>query len=571
METTVLTPTEDTPARGIRLKNSEVESEPIEEVVEIRKRDTKPKTQATLANDLASLEVLPKVPAEVVQDPDVADRWFGLLTETQFDRLMPYCFRLFPIINRKLVDSEADKNIDVFTRDLWLLAGRSIRNHFVQKHGGGRYKVYVNDSGKKGKQTLFELYLTIPQDEAQPILNEAELELHNPKNASYIMYLQNAGRLNDKKQWIKTEKSTQHSNNNAPNNLNSTGDPAMINAMAGLFKDFLSFSKSNEKTSKLGDDGLVSLFLEKMKQDSPNASLAILPQMMTMFKEMMAASNKSDPNAFSIKDFLIMQENNHKAQMEMMNKMFESKTEVKEPESDLDKLVKWKTLMPEMFGGKRQVTEEKEPETWAGVFKGALSEIGLPLLGIASQLLQMKGANPIIPVTPGQARDMVQPQAMITQPGTSRPIGENLTNPPQSNVVPINANANANAPVQRTLEDLKNEPNFSPMIFEVMTKYGMFFVNALKADNPGEIAGEQVAGMTQMLGANIYQMIKGQGEEKIVGTMKLIPEFWNMTGAVYGEEHIKDFVNRFCNFEKYLDENDDEGNEGVDIGEGRKE
>lgn len=501
---------------------------------------------------------LPKIPGKRVQGEDLTN-WFNLLTPNTWKRITAYIYRAFPIINRKFVDPEANNYIDIMSEDTWELTGKNLVDYLRRNHGGGKYKIMINDTDTDGKNSklIFEGYCGIPLDEAMPNLNLMEVDLQDPKNMSYVVLLQKDGILDEKKRIIGSVNKTV-GNTNTPN-AGATGET--IGAMTHMMERFAAlFSKLNEpQKQELAKGGLNELFLEKMKQESPSTMMNIMTPVITMLTTMV---NKPQDNHTD--RIMEMQSANHKMQMEnqmqMMKMMMES-NKGKESGSDdwLDKVLKLKTVFPGMFGGRNQPEGEPFPKTTTEVIADVIKELGLPLLGFGSQLLQMtKGVKPIVPVTTGQAQEMVT-TVVDTSKGHNLLEEARLAEASRPKIVQMpsgneaNPNSNPNDPA--------SDPNMSVIAMAMLQQYGGLLLNALKSGTAGEIAGEQLKNMSFMFGQDIHQLLKSQGKDKILYTMKHT-EFWNLSGKVYGEEHIEEFVDRFLNFENFLDDGGQDGDDG---------
>lgn len=502
---------------------------------------------------------IPTKPGDKVNDEQL-QRWLDLLTPQMWDKLMIYVNRIYPRINRKMSDPDQYKYIDVITKEALETSGGTVRKHLVQNHGGGKYGLYINDTSRTGmgRQCVFEAFCTIPFDECEPKLNLEEVELHNKENAGYVSYLQNKGILDAQKRIIKPN--TGIGNNGIPT-PGSNSDSGTIGAIGQLFTQFANTYKQLNPAQKedLGTKGINELFLERLKQEDPNKQLTALTAMMGMLKDMIPKADTS--NSLSMKDVMTMMNDSHTKQIEMFKMLLEQKNSASEDSSDLDKLIKWKTALPELFGKGRGHDAEKST---AEIVVDAVKEVGLPILGIVSQIIQNKtGAVPIIAVNAQQAQEQVrQAQGGNRQPNQPQPYQHQYTqHVPQQ---PQQVAAPSNVTTMPSPNDATNatdaiEPDKGMILLQTyLVNYGMMIVNALKNGQTGVDVGQYIKGMAPMVGEDVYEVIKAQGKEKLMLAMKSIPEFWAQTGGLYGEKRIDEFVDEFMEFEEILAEEERE-------------
>lgn len=509
---------------------------------------------------------LPKVPGRKIGDEDLT-QWFNLLTPVMWNRLMIYVYRTFPVINRKLVDPDAFKYIDVLTREPFEMSGRSIREYLKNNHGGGYYSVTVNDVDSSANKTIIEASCKIPLDEAKPRLNYREVDFNESRNGSYIVMLQQDGIIDERKQIIanKVQNPTQQNQQGQGGSNQAetlTGITAMVERLAMLF------GKLNEPQRKeLEKGGINELFLEKLKQESPSTVMGIITPILTMLTQLVSKPPDTS-NQISVKDLLLMMEANNQKNMDMMMLLMK-KNENPPPQQEdwLDKIIKVKTVFPNMFGGGGGDSEPVHRSTAEIVMEGA-KEFALPLLGVASQFMQMsKGVKPIVPVTEEQAREMANISHIQTPTG-----GHNLLEQARRQESLRPKVVTMEPPTQQTSNDNPNvgsgdSPNpssdptnntlFSPIVANFIQGYGSMFVNALKSGTSGEVAGDQIKSNSFLFGQDVHAILKAQGIDSILYTMKVITPFWDMTGKMYGEVMIEEFLDRFLNFESFLGDDGD--------------
>jgi len=86
-----------------------------------------------------------------------------------------------------------------------------------------------------------------------------------------------------------------------------------------------------------------------------------------------------------------------------------------------------------------------------------------------------------------------------------------------------------------------------------LIQYGGMLATAItQPETDGVTLAENLVAMSAMLGFNAYETLRSEGPEQILLAMKSIPDFWNMTGAKLGEQHIKVMIDEFLNYEEIL-------------------
>jgi len=132
------------------------------------------------ALEIKEKRALPTPPGKLVGFKDLQD-WLKLLTtEEQQQRITIWIYRREPIINRQLVDPQADNNIDVIFNTF----ERLTEDYMRENHGGGNYKFTVKDADKPKTQLggFFEAVLNIPMIDCPPKLDLREVEWDNNHN-----------------------------------------------------------------------------------------------------------------------------------------------------------------------------------------------------------------------------------------------------------------------------------------------------------------------------------------------------------------------------------------------------
>lgn len=131
------------------------------------------------------------------------------------DQVLFYLYRVWPVIDRKLVDEDAKTHIDKFSHAIdarWLL----------EKWGSGDYSIYFSDAGRpRGSNKVAWTTLALRDDQHPPVLDQAELAVGDPKNKSYIEGLKARGK------WREEEEGDDMGNNAAVTELTALATEAL--------------------------------------------------------------------------------------------------------------------------------------------------------------------------------------------------------------------------------------------------------------------------------------------------------------------------------------------------------
>lgn len=486
--------------------------------------------------------------------------WLKLLDDDMWSHLSVYLYRQWPMIVRQMSDPDNPKYIDIITK---MQVEDGLTEHIQNTHGGGKYKIWVVDldqKSAKGKYStsIMEPTFKIDWNLYEPKLNLKEVDISNKNNVGFITQMVNKGVMDAKGNILQ------------PTQQIGNGSGADIAAeMNKTFKEFFGMYTTMDKDKqttintmlkesigKKGDDtGVTQLLLEKMKQDDPNKTTATMVSLINAMKEMQPKQDNSMINLLitQMNQSAMQMQQSFERQMKMMETMFTQQNSAKEEKSDdfIDKLIKYKTAMPELFGN-----GGREPKKELGelILEGA-REFALPAIGLVSQFLQMnKGVAPIVPVTEQQARDVAAQAGMGAQPS---PQAQHQ----QQRVIEMPSQPNQpNQPQTNAVKDSSGKPILDPNNLtpcqRLLIQYGGMLITAIKAGRNGAEIADSLEGAKPLLG-DVYGMLKAQGGEKILEAMESIPEFWNQTGVVYGKEHMEQLV---ADFLIEPEEDEDEGN-----------
>lgn len=519
------------------------------------------------AQELSERRKLPKSPG-LRASIDELEEWLRLLTPEMWEAVKGYVYRLHPVIIRKLANPDAFKYIDKVDQDLIKTPG-GIREYIKHHHGGGKYDIYITelDTDKKICQTN----LTIQFDEIMPILDYREIDVNSDKNLGYINILRARGILDGKGQPQVTQPQVIHDNSSA----------AMADLSKTMMTMFMQLSKEQQANiaKMLGDSAnkgtdVTALFLEKLKQENPNNQLTLVTTLINAMKEMMPKQDNGSSQSHTYDKLLEIQSKAHSESMALMTKLLELNMTAKQtaPPADdsfLDKLLKYKEILPGLFGngqGTKQLAE---------IIVDGVKDIGLPVLGLASQLIQLRtGAKPIVPVTAGQAEELVQgidgnggyqsmaggqvisrlpPARGNAPPNTTAPNVVQM--PQQQSVSQQTAQPTSQQPTPQSGQ--ANQPELS-LCQKLIMQYGNLLITPIVSGMSGAEIGFKLKEFGPLVGMDVYGMLKGAGKDEILSAMESIPAFWDKTGKVLGKEQIEGIVDDFLDYENILAQQEEE-------------
>jgi hypothetical protein len=531
------------------------------------------------AEEIREIRKLPKPPGKTISLEEGLE-WFKLITkQEQWNHISIYLYRVFPVIIRQFADPEAQNYIDVPHEEAFLGADGFL-GYMKRTHGGGRYKLMATDlddkvarpigaKGGAGSKPITEIKFEIPiTDEMMPIVNYKELDTNDRKNYGYIQMLRNKGIINEKGERM-AEIQVNSNAADVAGVMASQSDKAiqavrdMSKENQALVREVLTAGKKDS-----GDKGVVELLLEKLKQDDPNKQITTMVALITALKDKPAPVEKHDSTTEIMKMIIQMQQDNsskamenQKFQMEMMMKITEAISKKPEADSILDKIIAYREILPGLFGS----NNPSEPKTTTEVIVEKLSDIALPAIGLFSQMIQARtGATPIIPTNGQQAQETVR---MMTGP---RAVGPQLVQPsatpqvitqgPVSNPNENTSNSNNPQPNSSTSTTVPVQQQEVDIITRLLTTYGGLLITSIKSGATGEDLATQCITLQPMLGMDVYTMLCSKGKDELLNRMKSIPQFWNQTGLIFGDEHMNTLVEDFINGpDDGTDDNEDDG------------
>ena len=500
------------------------------------------------AQEMKERMTLPEVPSKELNDRQWED-YAKLLTPEMWTQVTSmYLYRIIPKIIIQLVEpTNKYKNIDKLNRIV------NVREHIAKLHGGGYYRIDVNKSKKGGEVSLCQVFVDIPITEVEPILDYRMLDLNHPDNRGYIISLKARGILDDRGNPMATQQTP-------PQQAAITGQD-----MVGVFKDAMGmFMKMNADqqaatAAKLADAGGIggqvgAILLEQMKQNDPTKTFAAIAQMKDLFATKPVGGIETILPMFLTmsQNMMTMQENNHKAMIEVIKETKTPKGE--DPLNGLEKAFSVFSMIDEMRGG-------GGPKSGWEVAIDAAKEIGVPLIQAVTQIyaIARSGQAP----APGQPAQPGQPTPPTTKPAipggrpktnmdialenAKRAAGEKPAQAPPDAATQPPPNGVAALPLQPEVIAPEVDPQVA-QLQGVLGQVGGVIVEFMKQDRDGVDLAQHVVGMYTKMA---HAQVASAGEEKLFTAICTFPELWQHL-EIYGEEKVKLFVHEFVHYEHLL-------------------
>lgn len=470
------------------------------------------------AEALKSNAEIPPIPTSNPSFSEFAE-WMGLLQPNHWEKLTVYMYRTHPRILRELSEAGIPKYIDK-------ISAAFTESDIIKRHGGGKYEFRCNTT--IGKQ-LCRTTLAIDANQHEPIVNYIELDAGSSENKSFIDWLIAKGKV------------TKIEGKVVPVNPSAASETVAKQAITALERQ-LDKANSQPGNDPVSNPTVMAEVIKAISSaNDPSKTLEMVRVMMEMNRPASVAvapdngsggimaivtmlQNSQQTQMDFMKTMMQMQVDNAKANNEMMVKMLEQKTnaqqEAKEDkeESDFDKFARMLEIAKMVKGG--GASAASEPALWEKAL-AALSPIIAPAIGaLAQNGFRMPG--------------VVMPQSPPTMPTGTNPDSLALAPAPQSNPGDDMLKQNLGGAAQYILNAL------------AQNQHGAEF-----ADNLIRVAGMQV-----------YSMVANHGPEKILATMKDMPQFWQyIQGIQPSELKVKEFVEQFCKWQEWADAQDAEEGE----------
>lgn len=463
------------------------------------------------ANEIKQKRELPPKPGSKVSFQQMND-WLRLLTPEMVEgnRIVIYVYRVDPVIIRQLTDPKNPNNVDVILQVL----GGVDENYFIERHGGGQYKLVVKDvDNPKDSRGFFESSLTIPMQEYFPMLDLKEVDWNNPKNRGFRQWCLGLRKIDENNMPVIQGKDGKEANANS-------GD-SMVNAMK-LMLEFASkmSDKEQERVKKelnVPQDSLSKslgdILLEKMKQEDPNKQLTTVTTLIAAMKGMQSEKKSNDGQMFA--SMMSMMLESFKQQSMMMMEMIKQINNKPQESSKISELKDLVEVAKELGGG----SGEKKSTTEAII--DGISQVVGPALNLAAQFMSAKsGTN----VNTGFGK----PSTVTTAPTETQPTMEQ----PQPQI-------SANEAQQ------------------IIAQFGGVIMNHLQAEG-----WEFGAWLVQGFGDPVATKVTRLGVDNLLSAAKSVPEFWSQVESTYGEAHLRKWLTSFVNYREEMAKMDmEEGNE----------
>lgn len=486
------------------------------------------------AEKLMDKATLPKISNRI--DGRQWQEYSRLLTPEMWNRLALYVYRTFPVIIRQLSDPRNDNNIGIVTET------QDIENYIRELCGGGKYRIDVNDSGKK----ISEIRINLPIHECEPKLDYREIDLFAKENQAYIQSLKYRGILGEDGKPKPGGGNVQGSSSYQPASISGQDLMGMFDKMMVMMSKMGEDQKADlrARIASQGNEqgGLANQFgallLERMKQENPQQAVQGFAAVIAAMKDVMLPRVENNSGDVYLK-MLDMQQ---KHSEQMLGLLKEMKANPGKPDNMLQSVeaaIGIAERLKDLGGGGSRGTAE--------VVLDYVKEIGLPILQYGTRIFEVAKM--------GQAAG----KPMQTKPGATISGPKQLT---ASELVAQRVKeARANGKEGEKVEDKPidateiTEPSEEDMMLtQAMSQAGRFFVKFLNEDKTG---ADLALALIDLEGKAAYSRFAAFGEEKLVAAAKSIPELWEALSP-FGESNIKQFAEEFCHYEEYLEPEEEE-------------
>lgn len=488
---------------------------------------------AIAAEDLVERVKLPQRPGTSVSF-DIGCEWLNkVCNEEHRKQLDVYVYRTWPIIMRELdprnintSTGECPKHIDVVS----LAYGKMDRAYMVATHGGGKYKLLVNDisrSEKSHSYTIFTMSLDIPTDEADPKVNLKELVKEDLKNRSFVTSLINRGIMNRDGDVLTDAKKGNTEDSvlgDVVRSLMQQVQSMNERQLAGLQRsmpDDAAMQKAIDLAAKGGERSLEFMIAMAKEKKDP---LEMLVPLLTLVTN----AQKSNTDGLSTKDVLVMMQTQQAQQAEMFKLMLDlerDKREDKEEKQSISSLIKDIQAIQSLGGSISGNTP-----WWQGVAEslGPVLSQGLGLVNtiVAARAGVKPPSNPV-PQKPVATKYPLP--AKITK--EDNPAESQTEQPPEAQHV-------------MQIPEGIDQSQYQVAVLAIQ-QYGGFLLNALQKEQTGDVFASIVADLTSLAQVENIQQI---GVETLLNTMKSFPEYWQQVMAISNERAVTRFLTEFCSF-----------------------
>lgn len=437
-----------------------------------------------------------------------------LWTDEMWSHTSIYLYRSWPIINRKLSDETNPKYIDLISSPK-----EATRDYILRVHGGGKYQLWLSDSDRRG--VICTIPLSIGIDEAAPKVRYDELVVGHPDNKGFIDYEVRNGRM------------TTDGAPAMPTNSTSGSDVAtalqMTQTMLNRVLD------ANTRAQQQNPTAMDAIYAKSMEENLKMAREAYHQAL----QQVQAGNNRSAIDELT-------------KVMDLVSK-FASRGEATEGSGKLiDRLL---TLEAE---------NRKSTELWASKFIDLLreqqSERSKPPSTQLDELLKIKEVAEAFGMTGGGSKRgstletvlehlprVLDPIARLAMSIASAKTGQSIPSPVVYPTAPP-------APALPNPTTPQTEVNQSDMqLVSILSQAQDRIVTALYDDEHGADFANAVVGM---YGIAVHSAIKSYGKEKVLATIKGMPQFYARISNM--EEKLSKFLDDFLGFPETLPADEEE-------------
>lgn len=503
--------------------------------------------------------------------------WYRTLTNYHQQHFCAYLYRGTPVILRP----KGERYIDKFFGSLELGPDPNLTmDYIVATHGGGRYKLTINNTSYTRTKTkradgttesygdaneVCSVNFNIEHSIAMPKLNIEELDVKNKENRGYIDYLIREGKLDSTT--LKPVTPTVPQSETA----------AVIREVIDLFKSTgMVGGGGGQQPRSIDKDYLTAMTNAQTKmfeliqsQKGNKSELEIMTLLLPMLDKIVNKPVDTGLNQL----VATMMERNDKLFMLLMEKTNQPPPPPPppvDPFAQLNKLLDLRKKLaddqPTTGGGGGDEEEDnpgkKKLKGWDNFLENVLPQLLPPIMAMGAAWLSGR-------VNPQQQQQQVpQQQQPIAQPqNVLLPASQQPQQQPQNQPLPFDTTGvNPNMPPTQ-LPNIPGMPNvpqpLNPIeqkVLELVNGQGQMLINQVySGGHGGEFAGMLVA-MTGGI-ANGFQQIAALGADRLIELFQMVPAFW--VQLIPKEKELRVFVEQFVGYPQSLEDEGDGDEEGI--------
>lgn len=407
--------------------------------------------------------------------------------------------------------------------------------YLKETQGSGKFEVKLNDTD--ARRTICRMLTDINDPDYPPVFDIRELDVGFKGNRLIVEKLKREGKLSQDGDVVvqKSENAdgqmaqalervaleAMRGRKDSGQGLESQTFSKMLEMISNASAKSIEIALSQIKTKEGGDPtmALMLQFMMKQMEHKEAKPAGEDPMMRLMFEQLAQARAESAASRESTEK---ERQRNHELQL----KMLEAKAEAGDP---VEMLERWQRIQ-ELAGGGEQRSKR-------GGWPGLLDDHAPELIELGKVAIDRLGG-----ALSGYNRRPAPPT-----PAPGQPPQPNQTQPPQRPPQPPAPPTAATQP--QTGAEQEPVPHPDPdveMLLQVFTKEGKRLVKAF-ADDPA--SGPEVAAaiaLPMFAGKAGYERIARMGPDKILSTIKLLPEMWADCLKAGTEEMLKEFIEDFC-------------------------